>query len=119
MNDRFKFRVWNGAKYYCENNFILPSGELGFFVESMGYPHYRIFSKQENFTIEQCTGLRDKNGKLIYEGDVVSDMGIEAIVGWYSDKYLLEYDDGSIGEFAGFADSLEIIGNIHERKEDA
>ncbi len=119
MNDRFRFRVWNEtekkylkmAESHCDN--------VGFFLSCM-----------EDEVLEQCTGLKDKNGRLIYEGDILR------LSAKYSQLYLngdQEVEDCVYDElYAGFTpfclydsdcgiyeypEDIEVIGNIHENPE--
>ena len=113
-HDRFKYRVWDKIeKRYIPRSLLQQDGFLSSWYD---IDHNR-------YIIEQCTGLRDKNGKLIYEGDVIAfDFGDseKCYVAWneaknFLDMYYLDELPKKVVSHFGLAlhKSLSIIGNIH------
>lgn len=92
---------------------------------------YDFYIEDENAIIMQSTGLKDKNGQEIFEGDIVSDgydtgdIKNHETLGFYMvDKKGIEcwFSDGAtIEDFEEYVKTafkiIEVIGNIYENPE--
>ena len=105
-----KFRAWDGLNktmsYWTINdlcNHTEDSDTPSCFEEWMQY-----------------TGLRDKNDKEIYDGDICkmpsNDYLVQVV--WYISRWEFFTMQNELAEsFSGFHDEYEVIGNIYENKD--
>lgn len=109
-------RVDNGEwveGYYSPVN-IPITGNMGHFINVGGYRAVEIDPE----TVSQFTGLEDKLGTKIFEGDVIDDLGVEYIVVFDSDYAQFRGKfDGWNAEISHIASRCEVIGNIHDNPE--
>ncbi len=115
-----KFRAWIVDKRTMSKPFTLVDVN----VESEDFPGFYSLMGKDIYPLMQYTGLKDKNGKDIYEGDIVRWIKREPVEG----KHLLLMTTSVTffnGGFVPFTDSAynmkyeecEVIGNIYENPE--
>jgi hypothetical protein len=109
-NRIIKFRYWNDISKVMVNNPQMPYKE--------GWTIEQLFSDR-GWIWMQFTGLKDKNGKEIYEGDIVkNDRGQHFDILWQGDCWIMRYENENTAKYRMTELSeLEVVGNIYENPE--
>jgi uncharacterized phage protein (TIGR01671 family) len=120
-----KFRVWTGSKM----EYNIMAGFLGaFYVKGIDEKDSACISPFNTKYPDVCplmqyTGLNDKSGKEIYEGDIVTFKEWRDAYQEYEDKIMkVEYLEGFFCPLVSFGDepsskNYEVIGNIYQNPE--
>jgi uncharacterized phage protein (TIGR01671 family) len=119
MNDRFKFRCWGKVdnKMVTTPLVLHSSGAVEY---PQGGWDVSGYDDSDHFTLMQSTGLKDKNKKLVYEGDIIFMNGKKYIVVNYFGAFGLELPNGDFFEYFcnwSSIDCGEIIGNKFKNPE--
>lgn len=134
MQDRFKFRIWNGSEMHYNDFVVTATGFVGKITEE--FLGKCVFNQEDltadkEYVLMQCTGLKDKNDKLIYEGDIIRFKDNITINGSKAHIAVIEHNEAfnafmyhaecmglyTVNKAQNEKFNVEVIGNIYENKE--
>ena len=117
----FRGKNFGGEWEYGVPVFCGVNNELAFMKQMHSYDH-RVLPE----TVGQFTGLTDKNGKKIFEGDIVAycwyedepmNFQIEFVSGEFLAVPINKREDVWAIRISGQGENLDVIGNIHDNPE--
>ena len=128
MENRYLFRgkrINNGEwlEGYCVKGLDMYDKEIHIIFElaTIFYSSGETdgFVEVDSSTICQCTGLKNKNGNLIWENDIVKDDVICGIVKWDDEnaKYFIDTKEYGYQDYYGWWKGVEVIGNKFDNPE--
>lgn len=114
-----KYRAWDSAKkeMFKDTFAITESGQV-VVVEQESVASSPDYVFVDHLVIMQSTGLKDKNGKEIFEGDVVKCNGLLGTIESFKAMWICSFVKYNNYQKVGFfAQEIEVVGNVYENPE--
>lgn len=119
---KLKFRAWNGYRILKDKE-LRENAELLYTKagSSDQYMYDILLPNSKDLILMQYTGLKDRNGKEIYEGDILDYAYDKFEVLYHKGSFKirkLKFENGNVHllEDCSF-DDVKVIGNIYENSE--
>ena len=122
-----KFRAWHNelSRMMLVKTMFFFAGGLEELELNDSVMNDYITAYPDEIELMQSTGLKDKNGKEIFEGDIVDYKGREAVIKWHGSyaSFIYRFVDGLQERFSEWDPlflayyNFEVIGNIYENPE--
>jgi uncharacterized phage protein (TIGR01671 family) len=138
MNDRHRFKVWDKHKgLWLDEGKVAFDNLDNFYIfddacedtnrkdeDGNYYWEILLLKNSDRYIKADCTGLKDKSGKLIYGGDILqinwdaeSELALVMYVGAGFDFVKIGADEHVWVSWRELPAAIEIIGNIYENPE--
>ena len=124
MNREIKFRAWDNENKYMVTSkqgvFTALRNSMNIVRQDDGYYNDGDLLKpnKEKYTLMQFTGMFDKNGKEIYEGDIVKYENMTGKIMFLNGSFIMSnFEETEEWELGVINAEIEVIGNEYDNPE--
>lgn len=117
--ETIKFRAWNKETMRMWSHELMERSKVFALASALPHQDFLIVPNGKHLILMQYSGLKDDNGKEIYEGDILKDWrsGTEQVNPYIVVDLRELYLEQNRDDFYYTMTNCRVIGNIHENPE--